>query len=557
MASNNWNNPTIGETHVDILSELKGRDVDVIKMIDDETPTNLPEKAKKWDDAAKVFKTWLSAVWTTLILGIAGGGTGSGTASGARTNLGVDSSTDVDTKVSTHAVITNPHSSTSIATANRLVLRDAAGRAAVVAPSAEGDIALKSNVTTVQGNLDTHAALANPHGAVSAPTASKLMLRDASGRAQVEDPSADKDIVNKQTLDAAQAELFGGPDPTISSVFYDDFLGFVASAELAEMYSDKAWDITDTTVPTVVQGSNGIIRLDGDAPNPCQILPYNSDVGLPYVQSKNPTVIVRQAQVASGAATRRFGLVDESILSDDPANGIFIRHTAGGHYFLVCRKNGIETTQLPVSAWSASLEDVGAAVNAGDWNVSTYWGCTTAPSATVPYITADLGSPKTVGLFKVYSIHEAANGVRCKGMTLQWSDNGSSWTQEGTYQHTNVDGEETFTLATPLSHRYWRVIVTSMWCTDGSYAKIFELGFFTDATNSIRDTGIAAANGTFHNLKFVVTGTTQVEIFVDSVSKGTVTFNIPTVSLYFAMSNGGSASGTGMDIDFVHISQAR
>jgi len=43
MASNNWSNPTLEGTHVNILAELKGRNVDAIKMIDDETPTNLLE----------------------------------------------------------------------------------------------------------------------------------------------------------------------------------------------------------------------------------------------------------------------------------------------------------------------------------------------------------------------------------------------------------------------------------------------------------------------------------------------------------------------------------
>ena len=53
---------------------------------------------------------------------------------------------------------TTMHGATSDATASALMTRDSAGRAKVVAPSAEDDIALKSNVTTVQGNLDTHSA---------------------------------------------------------------------------------------------------------------------------------------------------------------------------------------------------------------------------------------------------------------------------------------------------------------------------------------------------------------------------------------------------------------
>jgi len=48
-----------------------------------------------------------------------------------------------------------------------------------------------------QAELDAHINLTTAHGAVSAPTASKMMVRDGSGRAQVADPSADADIATK------------------------------------------------------------------------------------------------------------------------------------------------------------------------------------------------------------------------------------------------------------------------------------------------------------------------------------------------------------------------
>lgn len=57
-----------------------------------------------------------------------------------------------------HALATAPHNATSGATANRLMLRDANGRAKVVAPSASDDIARKDTVDAVQGNLTTHLA---------------------------------------------------------------------------------------------------------------------------------------------------------------------------------------------------------------------------------------------------------------------------------------------------------------------------------------------------------------------------------------------------------------
>lgn len=63
-----------------------------------------------------------------------------------------------------------------------------------------------ADMNRIEGNIlylkEQHADLTavGIHGSASLPTASKLMHRDASGRARVEDPSDDKDIVNKQTL---------------------------------------------------------------------------------------------------------------------------------------------------------------------------------------------------------------------------------------------------------------------------------------------------------------------------------------------------------------------
>lgn len=54
----------------------------------------------------------------------------------------------------------------------------------------------------VIGDLQDHVAdTTTAHGAVSAATASKIMIRDASGRAQVASPSAGDDIANKTYAD--------------------------------------------------------------------------------------------------------------------------------------------------------------------------------------------------------------------------------------------------------------------------------------------------------------------------------------------------------------------
>lgn len=54
-------------------------------------------------------------------------------------------------KVSHMDLTTGIHGAVSAATVNTLIIRDAYGRAKVVAPSAEDDIALKSNVTAEAG----------------------------------------------------------------------------------------------------------------------------------------------------------------------------------------------------------------------------------------------------------------------------------------------------------------------------------------------------------------------------------------------------------------------
>ncbi|AYO30795.1 hypothetical protein D2962_09395 [Biomaibacter acetigenes] len=107
-----------------------------------------------------------------------------------------------------HLAETAPHGATSAATASKIMMRDVNGRAKVAAPLASDDIARKDTVDAVQTNLNTHAALTSTaHGATNAATASTLMARDASGRAKVAAPAASDDIAIKSTVDAVQTNL--------------------------------------------------------------------------------------------------------------------------------------------------------------------------------------------------------------------------------------------------------------------------------------------------------------------------------------------------------------
>ena len=99
---------------------------------------------------------------------------------------------------------------TNAGTASTLMKRDASGRAQVAAPSAAADIARKDTVDAVQSNLNTHTAVGNTaHGATSAPTVSTLMARDSAGRAQVVAPSVAADIANKGYVDSGVSTAQG------------------------------------------------------------------------------------------------------------------------------------------------------------------------------------------------------------------------------------------------------------------------------------------------------------------------------------------------------------
>jgi hypothetical protein len=66
----------------------------------------------------------------------------------------------------------------------------------------QGIQAAASTADTAISNLSTHAALSNAHNATTTATASRLMIRDASGRSQATDPSAAADVATKGYVDS-------------------------------------------------------------------------------------------------------------------------------------------------------------------------------------------------------------------------------------------------------------------------------------------------------------------------------------------------------------------
>lgn len=111
------------------------------------------------------------------------------------------------TEVDAHVGSTSAHSATSSAAANRIVLRDAHGRAKVAAPEEADDIARKAEVDVVQDNLTAHESATNVHDATSSATANRIIIRDASGRAKVAAPAEADDIARKAEVDIVQDSI--------------------------------------------------------------------------------------------------------------------------------------------------------------------------------------------------------------------------------------------------------------------------------------------------------------------------------------------------------------
>jgi len=84
----NWSNPTVTSLYLDLLADLKARDVDALTLLVT-AGSNLPTGAIKYDRPSNVFQEWSGSAWNNKVLAVAGGGTGATTPSAAQGALGL------------------------------------------------------------------------------------------------------------------------------------------------------------------------------------------------------------------------------------------------------------------------------------------------------------------------------------------------------------------------------------------------------------------------------------------------------------------------------------
>lgn len=119
------------------------------------------------------------------------------------------------------------------------------------------------------------------------------------------------------------------------------------------------------------------------------------------------------------------------------------------------------------------------------------------------------------------------------------------WAQTGTGAGTRYIGLSTAALITDGPGIYFRHTA------GGNIIAVCRVAGPSETT---LDTGIAAADGTYHTGKIVVTGTTSVEVFIDGVSKGTIATNIPSSLLGpSAGSNTTASAADGLTVEFIHV----
>jgi hypothetical protein len=145
---------------------------------------------------------------------------------------------------------------------------------------------IEGNEAQLRTDLDAHAAATTGvHGATSAATPNRIVMRDSAGRFKAAAPSASDDVARKAEVDAVQNSLSGhiGSGGSAHAVATTSQAGFMSAADKSKLNGIEAGAQVNTV--TSVAGKTGAVTLS------------KSDVGLGNVQNYG---IASQSQAQAG-----------------------------------------------------------------------------------------------------------------------------------------------------------------------------------------------------------------------------------------------------------------
>lgn len=92
-----FDKPTVSNTHVNVLSQLRDNQTSLARMFSDGGEANIPPRSVRFLN--NTMYLWNGSTWDVAPVAIGGGGTGAETAANARANLGTDVATNVTSGV--------------------------------------------------------------------------------------------------------------------------------------------------------------------------------------------------------------------------------------------------------------------------------------------------------------------------------------------------------------------------------------------------------------------------------------------------------------------------
>jgi|GEM_PF-6321392 len=110
-----------------------------------------------------------------------------------------------------------------------------------------------------QAKVDSHANATSVHGATSAATASRIIMRDSSGRAKVAAPAAADDIARKDTVDAVQTNLNNhiGTGGSAHALATGSAAGFMSAADYTKLQGIQSGaEVNQNTFATIAVKNN-------------------------------------------------------------------------------------------------------------------------------------------------------------------------------------------------------------------------------------------------------------------------------------------------------------